>query len=68
MNDSIKMVLFVCGHNSGRSQMAEAFFNKLVEGKAQALSAGTQPADTVNPLVIEAMREAGKGNLEILLV
>jgi len=55
----MKTILFVCVHNSGRSQMAEAFFNKLAEGKAQALSAGTQPADEVNPVVVEAMREAG---------
>ena len=59
MNDKTKTVLFVCVHNSGRSQMAEAFFNKLAGGKAQALSAGTQPAAEVNPVVIEAMREAG---------
>ena len=37
--------------------MAEAFFNQLAKGKAQALSAGTQPAQTVNPIVAEAMRE-----------
>ena len=55
----MKTILFVCVHNSGRSQMAEAFFNKLAGGKAQALSAGTQPADEVNPVVVEAMREAG---------
>ncbi len=55
----MKTVLFVCVHNSGRSQMAEAFFNKLAGGKAQALSAGTQPAGEVNPVVVEAMREAG---------
>jgi protein-tyrosine-phosphatase len=59
MNKRIKTVLFVCVHNSGRSQMAEAFFNKLAEVKAQALSAGTQPASEVNPVVVEAMREAG---------
>ena len=57
--NNIKTVLFVCVHNSGRSQMAEAFFNKLAGAKAQALSAGTQPADEVNPVVVEAMREAG---------
>jgi arsenate reductase (thioredoxin) len=39
--------------------MAEAFFNILAGGKAQALSAGTQPANDVNPVVVEAMREAG---------
>jgi arsenate reductase (thioredoxin) len=55
----MKTVLFVCVHNSGRSQMAEAFFNKLAGGRAQALSAGTQPAEVVNPMVVEAMREAG---------
>ncbi len=53
------MVLFVCVHNSGRSQMAEAFFNHLAKGKAHAISAGTQPADQVNPVVVEAMREIG---------
>ncbi len=55
----MKTIIFVCVHNSGRSQMAEAFFNKLAGGKAQAYSAGTQPADEVNPVVVEAMREAG---------
>ncbi len=52
-------VLFVCVHNSGRSQMAEAFLNRLAKGEAQALSAGTQPATAVNPLVIEVIREVG---------
>jgi len=55
----MKTVLFVCVHNSGRSQMAEAFFNHMAKGKAQAYSAGTQPADKVNPVVIKAMSEAG---------
>ncbi len=55
----MKTVVFVCVHNSGRSQMAEAFFNKLAQGKALALSAGTQPGDKVNPTVVEAMREVG---------
>ena len=55
----MKTILFVCVHNSGRSQMAEAFLNKLARGKAQAISAGTQPAGEVNPVVIEAMREVG---------
>jgi protein-tyrosine-phosphatase len=39
--------------------MAESFFNKLASGKAQAISAGTQPADSVNPVVVEAMKEVG---------
>lgn len=55
----MEIILFVCVHNSGRSQMAEAFFNQLANGKAQAISAGTQPADTVNPVVVEAIREVG---------
>jgi len=52
-------VLFVCVHNSGRSQMAEAFFNHMAKGKARAFSAGTQPSDEVNPVVVEAMKEVG---------
>jgi arsenate reductase (thioredoxin) len=56
---SVKTVVFVCVHNSGRSMMAEAFFNQLAQGKANALSAGTQPGDKVNPTVVEAMREVG---------
>ena len=55
----MKTVLFVCVHNSGRSQMAEAYYNLLAKGKAQGLSAGTQPADEVNPVVVEAMKEVG---------
>jgi len=59
MNAKMKTVLFVCVHNSGRSQMAEAFFNHLAKGKGHAYSAGTQPADRVNPAVVEGMREVG---------
>jgi arsenate reductase len=55
----MKTVLFVCIHNAGRSQMAAAFFNQMAGGKALALSAGTQPADTINPVVVQAMAEAG---------
>jgi arsenate reductase len=55
----MKTVLFICVHNSGRSQMAEAFFNQMAKGKARAISAGSQPEDNVNPVVIEAMREVG---------
>ncbi len=51
--------LFVCVHNAGRSQMAEAFFNRLARGKARALSAGTAPSDAVDPTVLEAMQEVG---------
>lgn len=52
-------VLFVCIHNAGRSQMAAAFLSHLAEGAIEVRSAGTQPADQVNPVVIEAMREKG---------
>jgi len=59
MEKNMKTVIFVCVRNSGRSQMAEAFFNQMAEGKAIALSAGTQPGDKVHPEVIAAMREVG---------
>ena len=55
----MKKVLFACVHNSGRSQMAEAFFNHLAKGKAVATSAGTRPAAHVDRTVAEAMREIG---------
>ena len=56
----MQWVIFACVHNAGRSQMAAAFFNQLADpAKAQAASAGTQPADRVHPEVVEAMREAG---------
>lgn len=54
-----KSVLFVCVHNSGRSQMAEAFFNRFAGNKTAASSAGTQPAPEINPTVVQVMREAG---------
>jgi arsenate reductase (thioredoxin) len=54
-----KSVLFVCVHNSGRSQIAEAFFNYLAGNKAKASSAGTKPAAKVNPTVVQVMHEAG---------
>ena len=52
-------VMFVCVHNAGRSQMAEAFFNALTPEGLQAISAGTQPTAQVNPVVIAAMEEVG---------
>jgi arsenate reductase len=53
-------VVFACVHNAGRSQMAAAFFNALADpGKARGVSAGTQPADRINPVVVEAMLESG---------
>ena len=51
-------VLFVCIHNSARSQMAEAFVNKECPGSFEAQSAGLEPG-RLNPLVVEGMREIG---------
>jgi arsenate reductase len=55
----MKKILFVCVHNAGRSQIAEAFFNHYAKGKAQAFSAGTHYASRINPIVVEAMGERG---------
>ena len=53
-------VIFACVHNAGRSQMAAAWFNALVDStKARAISAGTAPGVRVHPEVLEAMREVG---------
>ena len=53
-------VLFACVHNAGRSQMAAALFNQLVDSsKARAISAGTDPGRHVHPEVVAAMREIG---------
>jgi arsenate reductase len=55
----VKKVLFVCVENAGRSQMAEAFAKKYGANKVLAFSAGNKPADKVNPVVVEAMKEKG---------
>ncbi len=52
-------VLFVCIHNAGRSQMAAGYLRHLGEGRIDVLSAGSAPADTINPAVYEAMLEEG---------
>ncbi|MEU5656892.1 arsenate reductase ArsC [Streptomyces sp. NPDC047737] len=52
-------VLFVCVHNAGRSQMAAAFLTHLAGDRVQVRSAGSVPADTVNPAVVAAMAEVG---------
>jgi arsenate reductase (thioredoxin) len=52
-------VLFVCVHNAGRSQMAAAFMKHFAGEKVRVLSAGTDPAETINPIVLEAMGEEG---------
>jgi len=56
----VKVVLFACVHNAGRSQMAAAMFNQLADpSKALALSAGTQPGTAVHPEVVAVMKEVG---------
>ena len=52
-------VLFVCVHNSGRSQMAAGMLDKLAEGRVHVRSAGSDPAHELNPNAIEAMNEVG---------
>jgi arsenate reductase (thioredoxin) len=52
-------VLFVCVHNAGRSQMAAAFLTHLAGDRVEVRSAGSAPADTVNPAVVAAMAEVG---------
>jgi len=50
-------VIFVCVHNAGRSQMAAAFLTHLTLGKVEVRSAGSAPADSINPAVVEALKE-----------
>jgi len=52
-------VIFVCVHNAGRSQMAAAFLTHLAGDRVEVRSAGSAPADSVNPAVVEAMKEVG---------
>ena len=55
----MKTIVFACVHNAGRSQMAAAFLNQVANGKARAVSAGTNPGTRVHPEVVEAMKEVG---------
>ena len=56
----MQKIIFACVHNAGRSQMSAAFFNQFADpGRAVAISAGTQPAEQVHPVVVEAMLEVG---------
>jgi arsenate reductase len=57
--DDKPSVLFVCVHNAGRSQMAAAWLTHLSEGRIEVRSAGSAPADTLNPAVVQAMAEVG---------
>ncbi|MGY1874934.1 arsenate reductase ArsC [Nocardia gipuzkoensis] len=52
-------VLFVCVHNAGRSQMAAGFLAHLAGDAIEVRSAGSAPAESINPAAVEAMREAG---------
>jgi len=55
----IPEVLFVCTHNAGRSQMAAALLDHQAAGRVRVRSAGSQPADQLNPAVVQAMTEIG---------
>ena len=52
-------VLFVCVHNAGRSQMAAGYLTRLAGDRVTVLSAGSEPADQVNPVAVQAMAEEG---------
>jgi protein-tyrosine-phosphatase len=52
-------ILFLCIHNAGRSQMAAGFARELSHGTVNILSGGSEPADQVNPIAVEVMREIG---------
>jgi len=52
-------VLFVCVHNAGRSQMAAGYLSRLAAGRVEVRSAGSEPADQVNPSAVAAMAEEG---------
>ena len=55
----VKKVVFVCVENARRSQIAEAFFNKLAKGQAVAVSAGAKPASKVDEKAVDVMKEIG---------
>jgi arsenate reductase (thioredoxin) len=59
VTDGIPVVLFLCVHNAGRSQMALGWFNQLAGSRAVAWSGGSEPGIAVNPAAIEAMAEIG---------
>jgi len=56
---SIPTVLFVCVHNAGRSQMAAGYLRDLAGNRVRVLSAGSEPADQINPMAVAAMAEDG---------
>ena len=59
MVKEVPEVLFVCVHNAGRSQMAAALLDHHAEGRVAVRSAGSTPADRINPAVVAAMGEIG---------
>jgi arsenate reductase len=59
MASDIPEVLFVCVHNAGRSQMAAALLDRRAEGRVRVRSAGSTPANEINPAVVAAMDEVG---------
>jgi arsenate reductase (thioredoxin) len=59
MSDPAPEVLFVCVHNAGRSQMAAGLLQSKAGDRVSVVSAGSEPADQLNPAVVEAMREVG---------
>jgi arsenate reductase len=59
MSESVPEVLFVCVHNAGRSQMAAALLDRKATDRIRVISAGSEPADRLNPAVVEAMNEVG---------
>jgi len=59
MRAAIPEVLFVCVHNAGRSQMAAALLERYAAGRVHIRSAGSEPASSLNPRVVEAMGEVG---------
>ena len=59
MSDSTPSVLFVCVHNAGRSQMAAGFAQAIGGDRVRVLSAGSEPADSINPVAVAAMAERG---------
>ncbi|EKU45768.1 arsenate reductase ArsC [Brevibacterium casei] len=59
MTDEKPSVLFVCVHNAGRSQMAAGYLRDLAGDRIEVRSAGSMPADHINPVAVEAMTEEG---------
>ncbi|HEY1238150.1 MAG TPA: arsenate reductase ArsC [Solirubrobacterales bacterium] len=59
MTERVPEILFVCVHNAGRSQMAASLLERMAEGHVRVISAGSEPADELNPAVVVAMNEMG---------